>query len=138
VIGQPDTPQCLRYLGLAAETYLPDSVCTGPPWLRYFTPAKLEGDLANARYDLLLADAETGDRSTVRLALIDDLTTACHQYPPDRARSKAIAATRLATLLCLEGEQQAARQRAEEARWFRCGAASADGQIRCGQRRVRG
>ncbi|HEU0088188.1 MAG TPA: hypothetical protein VFQ77_11170 [Pseudonocardiaceae bacterium] len=111
---QPDTPQCLRHLGLAAETYRPDSVGTGPPWLRYFTPAKLEGDLANARYDLLLTDAETGDRSAARLALIDDLATACHQYPPDRARSKAIAATRLATLLCLEGEQQAAHQRAEE------------------------
>ena len=80
---------------------------TGPPWLRYFTPAKLEGDLANARHDLLLADAETGDRSAARLAVIDNLATVCHQYPLDRACSKAIAATRLATLLCLEGEQQA-------------------------------
>ena len=112
---QPDTSSCLRYLGAAADTYRPESVATGPPWLRYFTPAKLQGDLANARYDLLLADSETGDHPAERLALIEGLTAACDRYPADRVRSKAITVTRLATLLFLEGEQQEARRRAEEA-----------------------
>lgn len=112
---QPNTAKCRQHIGAAADTYLPESVSTGPPWLRYFTPAKLEGDLANARYDLLLGDAAVGDRTAERLALIDSLSTSFRQYPADRVRSKAITATRLATLLYLEGEQHAAYQKAEDA-----------------------
>ncbi|MBV9161067.1 MAG: helix-turn-helix domain-containing protein [Pseudonocardiales bacterium] len=110
-----DAAQCHRCIGAAIDTYQPDLLANDPPWIRYFTPAKLEGDLANAMYDLVLGDADVADRATHRLALVDHLSTAFTQYPPERARSKAITATRLATLLCLEGEQHAACQMADEA-----------------------
>ncbi|MGH3905501.1 MAG: helix-turn-helix transcriptional regulator [Pseudonocardiaceae bacterium] len=110
-----DTVECCRCIGAATDAFRPDSVSNDPLWLSYFTPAKLEGDLTNARYDLLLGGAEVGDRTAHRLALIGHFSTAFRQYPADRARSKAITATRLATLLYLEGEQHAAHQMADEA-----------------------
>jgi transcriptional regulator with XRE-family HTH domain len=110
-----DTTECRRCIGAAIDTYQPDSISNDPPWIRYFTPAKLDGDLANAMYDLLLGGTDVGDRTAHRIALVEHLYTAFQQYPPDRARSKAITATRLATLLYLEGEQRTAHQMAENA-----------------------
>ena len=75
---------------------------------------------------MLLEGADVGDRTEYRLALIDHLSTAFHQYPASRARMKARAATRLATLLYQEGEHRLAHQMAEEA-------ISLAGQIRSAQ-----
>lgn len=110
-----DAAECQRWIAAATDKYQPDSILNDPPWLRYFTPAKLDGDLANAMYDLALGGADVGDRTVHRLDLIDCLSTAFRNYQPDRARSKAITVTRLSTLLYLEGEQPTADQMAEEA-----------------------
>ncbi len=110
-----DAAQCRRYIGAAIDTYQPDSVANDPSWIRYFTSAQLEGDLANAMCDLVVGGADVPDQTAHRIALIERLSTACQQYPPDRARSKAITATRLATLLYLEGEQRMGHQMADEA-----------------------
>jgi hypothetical protein len=110
-----DAAQCRQCLGTAIDAYQPGSVAKDPPWIRYFTPAKLEGDLANAMYELSLGGADVGDRTAYRLDLVERLSTAFQRYSPDRARSKAITATRLATLLYLEGEQRTAHQMADEA-----------------------
>ncbi|MGH3795603.1 MAG: hypothetical protein ACRDSP_12005 [Pseudonocardiaceae bacterium] len=110
-----DVAECHLCIGDAIDTYQPDSVPNDPPWIRYFTPAKLDGDLANAMYDLSLGGADVGDRTAHRHALLERLAVAFRQYPPDRARSKAITATRLATLLYLEGDQRTAQQMADEA-----------------------
>jgi hypothetical protein len=106
-----DGTACRRYIAAAADTYRPDSVSNEPFWLSYFTAVKLEKDLAYARYDLSLGEAEAVDRA----ALIDGLSNTFHRYPAERVLGKAITATRLATLLRLEGEHQAAHQRAEDA-----------------------
>ncbi|MGH3902619.1 MAG: hypothetical protein ACRDTE_00195 [Pseudonocardiaceae bacterium] len=110
-----DTAQCRRYIAAAADTYQPDSVSADPPWLRNFTPAQLEGLLANARYELVVGGTDVGDRAAERVALIESLFTAFRRYPAERVRSKAITAASLATLLCLEGEQRAAYQMVEDA-----------------------
>lgn len=107
-----DTSQCRRYRAAAVETYRPDSVANDPFWLN-FTPAQLDRDLAFATYDLAVGDP-SAENSAQRLALIDGLATAFRQYPADWVLFRAIIVTRLATLLWLEREQQAAHQRAEE------------------------
>ncbi len=108
-----DTAECFRCIGTAINTYQPDSTSDDPPWLRYFTPVKLEGDLANARYDLVLGGADVGDRHG--LALIERLSTAFQQCSSSQVRRKAIIATRLAVLLYLEGEQRLGHQMADDA-----------------------
>lgn len=113
--SKQDAAQCHRCIGAATDTYRPDSLANDPPWIRYFTPATLEGDLTKAMCDLVLGDADVGDRAVHRLALIERLSTVFTQYPSERARGKASTATRLATLLYLEGEQRAAYQMADEA-----------------------
>ncbi|MGH3928060.1 MAG: hypothetical protein ACRDTT_35220, partial [Pseudonocardiaceae bacterium] len=109
-----DAAECRRYIGVATDTYRPDSVSNDPFWLSYFTPAKLEKDLAYARYDLALGGADVGDRATHRLILIDGLSTAFHQYPVDRVLGRASVAARLAILLWLEGERRIAHQMTED------------------------
>jgi transcriptional regulator with XRE-family HTH domain len=110
-----DAAQCHRSIEAATNTYQPDSLVNDPPWLQYFTPITLEGDLIKARYDLALGDAEVGDHTADRLVVIERLSTVFTQIPPERARAKAMTATRLATLLYQEGEHRAAQQTAEEA-----------------------
>jgi transcriptional regulator with XRE-family HTH domain len=110
-----DAAQCRRCIGAATDTYQPDSIANDPSWIRYFTPAQLEGDLANALCDLVVGGTDVPDQAAHRIALIERLFTAFQQYPPDRARSKAITATRLATLLYLEGEQRIGHQMADDA-----------------------
>ena len=110
-----DTAQCRRYIGAATDTYQPDSIANDPSWIRYFTPTQLEGDLANALCDLVLVGVDVPDQTAHRIALIERLSTAFQQYSSDRARSKAITATRLATLLYLEGEHRIGHQMADEA-----------------------
>jgi len=113
--GKQDTAQCHRSIEAATNTYQPDSLANDPPWLQYFTPVTLEGDLIKARYNLALGAAEVGDRAADRLAVIERLSTVFTQIPPERARNKAITATRLATLLYQDSEQDAAQQMAEQA-----------------------
>jgi len=108
-----DDTQCHRYIGAAIDAHRPDSVSDDPFWLN-FTPAQLERDSAFARYDLVVRGA-VSDHTTERLALIEGLSSAFHQYPADWVLFRAIIATRQASLLCLEGEQRLAHQRAEDA-----------------------
>ncbi|MFN2495125.1 MAG: helix-turn-helix domain-containing protein [Pseudonocardiaceae bacterium] len=110
-----DAAQCRRCSEIALDTYRPDLIPNDPFWLSYFTPAKLERDLAYARYDLLLGDDEIADGVARRADLIEHLSAAFQQYSPDRVLNKAIVVTRLATLLCLEGEQRLTHQRTQEA-----------------------
>jgi len=63
----------------------------------------------------VVGGADVPAQTAHRIALIERLSTAFQQYPIDRARSKAITATRLATLLYLEGEQRIGHQLANEA-----------------------
>lgn len=110
-----DIAGCRRCVGAATDTYRPDSVSNDPPWLSYLTPTQLQGDLANVRYDLLLGGADVGDCGAERAALIEAFSATFHQFPADRARFKAIVATKLATMLYLEGEWRMAQQMAEDA-----------------------
>jgi len=108
-----DDTQCRRYLAAAVDAHRPDSVSDDPFWLN-FTPAQLDRDSAFARYDLVVRGASS-DHTTERLALIERLSTAFHQYPAGWVLFKAIIATRQASLLCLEGERRLGHQRAEDA-----------------------
>lgn len=86
----PDPAACTRHLRRAEDHYA-DSA-GGPPWIRYFTAAKLDGDVATALYDL-------GGGTTSDGSLADRLAAAADRYPVARRRSKAIATARLATVL---------------------------------------
>jgi hypothetical protein len=108
-----DGTQCHRYIGAAVDAHRPDSVSDDPFWLN-FTPAQLERDSTFAGYDLVVRGA-VSDHTTERLALIEGLSRAFHQYPMDWVLFKAIIATRQASLLYLEGEQRLAHQRTEDA-----------------------
>ena len=110
-----DAAECRRSIGAATDTYRPESLANDPPWMQYFTPAQLEEDLTNVMCDLVLGDPEIGDHAARRRTVIERLSTAFTQYPPERARNKAITATRLATLLYQEGEHDTAQHMAEEA-----------------------
>lgn len=107
---KPDADQCRRFIHLAADSYKPETAADDPPWLQFFTPTKLVGDTANALFDLvvttspLLGRVETPRNvSHARADLVDRLSNTVRGYSQGRARSKAIAASRWATLLYLEG-----------------------------------
>ncbi len=95
----PDTNGCLHHLGQAEQSFRPPAL-DDPAWIGYFTAAKLAGDTSNALYDLAQS---TGRRNP---ALLTRLTEAVDNLPDSRARSKAIAAARLATTLYLTHETQ--------------------------------
>jgi transcriptional regulator with XRE-family HTH domain len=119
---RPDADQCRRFAQLAADRYRPETAADDPPWIQFFTPAKLTGDTANAMFDLLvstsplLGQAEaTRSGSRARADLVVRLSDTVNGYSQGRARSKAIAASRLATLLYLEGAPTEANQAARTA-----------------------
>jgi hypothetical protein len=89
----PDAAACLRHIRRAEDHYTAATPAEDPPWIRYFTPAKLEGDIATALYDL------TSTTGTVDATVTDRLGAAVARYPHTRARSRAIATARLATAL---------------------------------------
>ena len=104
----PDPQVCRRHLGLAEESFrtpAPDD----PAWIGYFTAAKLRGDASVALYDLAQAIGRRDDALTARL------DSAVKSYPDSRARSKAIAAVRLATLHYQTGEVEQANAVAVQA-----------------------
>ncbi|MGH3833363.1 MAG: hypothetical protein ACRDRS_23500 [Pseudonocardiaceae bacterium] len=109
---KPDSIQCRRFIQLGMDHYKPESIENDPPWLRFFTPAKLNGDAANALFDLLIA---TSPPRGARAELVTCLSEVVARYPQSRARGKAIAATRLAALLYLEGEPAEANKAARTA-----------------------
>ncbi len=119
---KPDADQCRRFTQLAADSYKPETAADDPPWIQFFTPAKLVGDSANALFDLLVtsspllgqAEAPQG-ASRTRADLVIRLSNAVSGYSQGRARSKAIAASRLATLLYLEGAPTEANEAARTA-----------------------
>lgn len=105
-----DADQCQRFTELAAGCYKHEALAGDPPWMQFFTPAKLTGDSANAMFDLLVASSPllgqaeaTRNTSRARADLVTRLSETVNGYSQGRARSKAIAASRLATLLYLEG-----------------------------------
>jgi hypothetical protein len=111
-----------RHAQLAQDTHTQDSIADDPAWLQYYTPAKLSGDLAGAQFDLVVAHLmPEHDRPRRTLPpgtsadLADQLTTAVTMYPDQRARSKAITAARLATLLYLERDPTGANDAARTA-----------------------
>ena len=104
-----DTTGCHRFVHAATDCYRPDLIGNDPAWIRFFSPAKLDGDTANALFDLLVVTAPhlgraEATKGAARTGLVDRLSRVVARYPDSRARSKAIAAARLATLLYLEGE----------------------------------
>lgn len=116
----PDSDRCWQAVHAATDTYRSELIDRDPPWIRYFSPAKLQGDTANALFDLLVAiapylGASQATKKAGRADLVARLTTAASRYPDSRARSKAIATTRLATLLYLEGDVEAASNAARSA-----------------------
>lgn len=117
-----DSDQCRRFTELAADTYRPETISGDPQWIQFFTPAKLTGDAANAMFDLLIANspllgqaAAPPSLSRVRVDLVTRLSETVDRYSQERARSKAIAASRLATLLYLEGAAAEANEAAHTA-----------------------
>lgn len=117
-----DADQCQRFTELAADCYRPETVADDPPWIQFFTPAKLTGDSANAMFDLLVASSPlvghaeaTRNTSRARADLVTQLAATVNGYSQGRARSKAIAASRLATLLYLEGAPDDANTTAQTA-----------------------
>jgi hypothetical protein len=119
---KPDADQCRRFTQLAADSYKSETAADDPPWIQFFTPAKLAGDSANALFDLLVAsspllgqaEAPQG-ASRARADLVTRLSNTVSGYSQGRARSKAIAASRLATLLYLEGAPTEANEAARTA-----------------------
>jgi hypothetical protein len=109
---KPDPDQCHQFIQLAMDSYKPESIDNDPPWIRFFTPAKLNGDTANALFDLVITNPAL--RGT-RAELVTRLSDTVDRYPQGRARSKAIAAARLATLCYLEGEPAEANKAARTA-----------------------
>ncbi|MGH3718887.1 MAG: helix-turn-helix transcriptional regulator [Pseudonocardiaceae bacterium] len=109
---KPDSTQCRRFIQLTMDHYKPESIENDPPWLRFFTLAKLNGDTANALFDLLITNLPQRD---VRAELVTCLSDAVERYPSGRARGKAIAAARLAALLYLGGEPAEANEAARTA-----------------------
>jgi hypothetical protein len=106
---RPDPQACQRHLGLAEQAFqapVPDD----PAWIGYFTEAKLRGDTSVALYDLAQATGRRDDE-----ALTARLDSAVKSYPDSRARSKAIAAARLATLLYQTGKPERANAVAVQA-----------------------
>ncbi len=115
-----DSTQCHRSVQTATDCYRTDLIGNDPAWIRFFSPAKLDGDTANALFDLLVATAPEIGRAeatkcAARAGLVDHLSGVVAHYPDSRARSKAIAAARLATLLYLEGEPSRANTAARTA-----------------------
>jgi hypothetical protein len=89
----PEVSACHRHVRRAEDHYAAANPASDPPWIRYFTRAKLEGDIATALYDL------GGTTGAIDPTVADRLAVAAAHYPETRARSKAIAAARLATVL---------------------------------------
>jgi hypothetical protein len=87
-----DPYKCERHIDLAEDGFQPPTA-DDPAWLAYFTAAKLRGDAGTALYDLSNVVGRRSDQ------LVDQLGSAIKTYSPERARSKAIAAARLATVL---------------------------------------
>jgi len=110
-----DATQCHRSLEAATEAYRPESLANDPLWMQYLTPVQHEENLTNVLCDLVLGDPEIGNLAAHRRTVIERLSTAFTQYPPERAHGKAITATRLATLLYRDGEHDTAQHMAEEA-----------------------
>jgi hypothetical protein len=113
---KPDPDQCHRFVQLAVDHYRPEAIDDDSPWLRYFTPASLNGAAASAMFELAIlnsplhgnAEPQRGSNGA-RADLVDQLANAVDRYPDDRARNKAIAAARLAALLYLESRRPATR-----------------------------
>lgn len=86
----PDATACQRHLDLANRAFRPP---TGddPGWLAFFTAAKLAGDTGTALFDLARTSGHWPEDTLAR-----HLADAVATYPDSRARSKAVAAARLA------------------------------------------
>ena len=103
----PDATACQRHLDLANRAFRPP---TGddPGWLAFFTAAKLAGDTGTALFDLARTSGHWPEDTLAR-SLADAVAT----YPDSRARSKAVAAARLAAFCYrvdnLDEANQAAR-----------------------------
>ena len=103
----PDTTACQRHLDLANRAFRPP---TGddPGWLAFFTAAKLAGDTGTALFDLARTSGHWPEDTLTRY-----LSDAVATYPDSRARSKAVAAARLAAFCYrvdnLDEANQAAR-----------------------------
>ncbi|MGH8929710.1 MAG: hypothetical protein ACRDZO_03490 [Egibacteraceae bacterium] len=94
----PDLQACRDHIHRGEDHYARVDLASEPEWMQYFTPAKVEGDIATALYTLTL---QAGERDE---AVFARLWTAADRYPASRARSKAINAARLAHLLYREGQ----------------------------------
>jgi len=114
----PDAEKCQRHLGLAEQTFRAPTR-DDPMWLAYFTAAKMTGDAGTALYDLTYTTGRT------RPALVGQLETAIRTYAPERVRSKAIAASRLATVLYRTKEPEQAGASAKLAAQLSSGVRSA-------------
>lgn len=90
-----DNDQCRRCTELAADSYRPETTADDPPWLQFFTPAKLTGDSANAMFDLLIASSPllgqaetTPNTSRARTDLVERLSETVNGYPHGRPAAK--------------------------------------------------
>src|SRR5262249_1424019 len=99
-----------RYVGLAEDSYARPAG-SDPAWIAYYTPAMLDRDLGAALLDASLrAPQEPGD------FLLSRLSAAVSGHPETGwARSRALAATRLANALYLTREPEEASRRAQAA-----------------------
>jgi hypothetical protein len=99
-----------RYVRLAEDSYA-SPADRDPTWISYYTPAKLDSDLGAA---LLDSSAQAPEGPGV--SFLSRLSAAVSAYPETgRARSRAIAATRLANALYLAREPEEASRRAQAA-----------------------
>ena len=99
------TKACLRQIGLAQDRYAAPGE-DDPAWIGWYTPVMLDGAVGRVLYDLSLSSYR------YEPSVVDSLTAAVDRYPSDRARSRAIAATRLANSLFLAREPEEASRHA--------------------------
>ncbi|MET9868474.1 helix-turn-helix transcriptional regulator [Streptomyces sp. NPDC006386] len=93
-----DVQGTLAAVGAADDAFAHSNPAEDPPWMGYYDEAQHHGDTAHALWDLAMhADQDPG-RAAQRF------TTAVAGHSDDYARSRAISATKLASLVMAKGD----------------------------------
>lgn len=93
-----DVQGTLAAVGAADDAFAHSNPAEDPPWMAYYDEAQHHGDTAHALWDLAIhADQDPG-RAAERF------TTAVAGHSDEYARSRAISATKLASLVMAKGD----------------------------------
>lgn len=102
------TRACLAAIGRAEDEFAAARPANEPAWLAFFTSGELAGESAKALYHLALRGKHVA-------AAADRHRDAVAAYPAEFPRSRALSATKLATLLLYAGDRAEAVQLGHQA-----------------------